>query len=226
MSIHAVIFDLDGTLVDTLDDITGAINRALTRAGLPPISREQCRRRVGWGLRELARRSLPEDSRDPERLDAIAADFESAYRKDPVAESRPYAGIPALLDSIRDATIKTAVLSNKPDELVHAVVDALFGRNRFGYVLGGTSDHPRKPDPATTTMILDTLGVSAEKTLFVGDSEIDIATARNAGCIPVGVSWGYRDVELLRASGAAHICYSTEEIRELLGLQRQREDLG
>jgi phosphoglycolate phosphatase len=226
MPIHAVIFDLDGTLLDTLEDIAVAFNRALRSEGLPAVSVGECRRRVGWGLRELVRRTVPEDPRDRDLHDRIMDQFVAAYRRYPAVHTRAYPGVQTLLTRLGNATIKTAVLSNKPDDLVQVVVREILGYHRFDCVLGARPDRPLKPDPASTREILRTLAVSPEECLFVGDSDVDIRTARNAGCVPVGVGWGFRDEDLLREAGAVHICYSTNEIRELLGLEEQREELG
>lgn len=225
MPVRAVIFDLDGTLLDTLEDITEALNTTLRNAGYKPISTTQCRARIGWGMRELVRRALPDGTADEDGLDELAGRVGEQYRRNPVVHTRPYPGVHALLTDIRNATIKTAILSNKPDELVQVITERTLGDHRFESVRGRRPGTPHKPDPATTREILDLLGVAPGECLFVGDSAIDIHTARSAGCIPVGVAWGFRDVEELQDAGATHICYSTTEIRELLGLAREGENL-
>ncbi|TVR67717.1 MAG: HAD family hydrolase [Spirochaetaceae bacterium] len=219
MLIQAVIFDLDGTLLDTIGDIQASLNHALLKAGLAPVSTEECRRRTGWGLAKLVSASVPEPVATPELTDGITRDFLAFYRENPAIHTVPYPGIETLLGLLRNATIKMAVLSNKPDALTRVVVEEVLRDHRFERVLGGRADLPHKPDPSSTWSILRDLGVEPEKTMFIGDSEVDMETARNAGCIPVGVSWGFREVNLLREAGAEHICYSADEIRRLLGLE-------
>lgn len=236
MLVRAVIFDLDGTLLDTLDDITAALNVALHNNGFATVTSEQCRERVGWGLHELVRLSRPEDAgtndhsairpeRDNSLVHRLAEQVGDAYRRNPVEYTKPYPGIETLLTLIGDATIKTAVLSNKPDELVQVIVARTLGDHRFDVIRGGRPGTPAKPDPTSTREILDELGVNPGACMFIGDSDIDMETARNAGCMPVAVSWGFRDVALLQQAGARHVCYSTDNIRALLGLEKQREEL-
>ncbi|POR03054.1 hypothetical protein AU468_05715 [Alkalispirochaeta sphaeroplastigenens] len=221
MTSRAVIFDLDGTLLDSLADIASALNAVLVHRGYSPLSIEQCRRHVGWGMRELVRRSLdaqigpgvPDDL-----VDQVTTATEEQYRQRPVVQTRPYQGIPALLRDMRDATIKMALLSNKPDPLVQTIVEQTIGRNWFGRVLGNVPGVPHKPDPRAVREILLSLEVSPGECLFVGDSEVDMETARNAGCVPVGVSWGFRDEEVLGRAGASHICHDVEGLRALLGI--------
>ncbi|SIQ47203.1 phosphoglycolate phosphatase [Alkalispirochaeta americana] len=223
MGQKAVIFDLDGTLLDSLADIADALNRVLAHHGYAPLSIEQCRRRVGWGMRELVRRSL-EEGADDALIDRMTQAVEAEYQRRPVVKTAPYPGVPALIRDMRDATIKMAVLSNKPDPLVQVIVEQTLGRNWFGRVLGNRPGVAHKPNPQSTREILLSLEVQPEECLFVGDSEVDMETARSAGCVPVGVSWGFRDEKTLRQAGALQICHSVESLREFVGLQERRRE--
>lgn len=223
---QAVIFDLDGTLLDTLADIARAMNGALRDAGLPEATEDEVRRRVGWGLTRLVRESVPPDRRDDEALvAAIAAGTRTHYRREPVVYTTPYPGVPQLLEDLAAADVPMAVLSNKPDDLVQPIVHQLLEPilaardRRFVAVRGQREGEPRKPDPASTTEIVAGFGAPAGDVHFVGDSEVDMETARAAGCVPVGVAWGFRAPAEVHAAGAEFMCYSIVELREVLGLQ-------
>lgn len=230
---RAVIFDLDGTLLNTLADITAAMNHALAAGGYPPASLADVRTRVGWGLNTLVTRSLPDDLRDDEQLvEEIARGTRAYYRKHPVVETVPYPGVLDLLTEMAQAGYQLAVLSNKPDELVQPIVREMLEpvvraaspeRGSFVAVLGRQDGEPHKPDPTTTHRIMEQLGVSPGETAFVGDSEIDMETALAAGCTAVGVAWGFRAPEALVAAGAHHVCYSIKELRQILGLEHTEE---
>jgi phosphoglycolate phosphatase len=155
------------------------------------------------------------------------------YWDHPVVETVPYPGVLDLLSELSRGEYRLAVLSNKPDELVRPIVEELLedvvrsanpDGAGFAAVLGRRDGEPHKPDPTTTRDILGELGVSPEDTFFVGDSEIDIQTAIAAGCVAVGVAWGFRDAEALSAAGAQHVCYSIEELRQVLGLEHKEEN--
>lgn len=229
----AVIFDLDGTLLNTLADITAAMNHALEERGYSAATLEEVRTRVGWGLSTLVTRSLPDGHRhDAALVEAVARETREYYRKHPVVETVPYPGVLDLVAELSRRGEQLAVLSNKPDELVQPIVQALLepvartaspeGRG-FAAVLGRRDGEPHKPDPTSTHQILEQLGASPAETVFVGDSEIDIETATAAGCVAVGVAWGFRDAQALSAAGADHICYSMEELRQVLGLTQKEE---
>lgn len=230
---HAVIFDLDGTLLNTLADITAAMNYSLVEHGYPAATLDEVRTRVGWGLSTLVTRSLPDGSReDADLVAAIARGTQAYYRQHPVVETVPYPGVLDLLRELSSQGYRLGVLSNKPDELVQPIVTELLDpvvrsaspdRRGFAAVLGRRDGEPHKPDPTSTFRVLELLGVSAGETAFVGDSEIDIETARAAGCVAVGVAWGFRDPSALSAAGAHHVCYSTDELRHVLGLEHEEE---
>jgi len=229
----AVIFDLDGTLLNTLADITAAMNHALSTHGHAPATLAEVRTRVGWGLSTLVRRSLPDAlCENAQLVEAVSHGTREYYRHHPVVETVPYPGVLDLLRELAYRGYRLAVLSNKPDELVQPIVAELLepvvrsaapDRSGFAAVLGRRDGEPHKPDPASTYQVLEQVGVSAEETAFVGDSEIDVETAIAAGCIAVGVAWGFRDPEALSAAGAHHVCYSIQELRDVLGLEQKEE---
>ncbi|GHV81446.1 phosphoglycolate phosphatase [Spirochaetia bacterium] len=221
-----IIFDLDGTLINTLADIALSMNRALEAHGFLPVPEAEYINIVGWGIRRLAYLALPEDQRNADPAGSknsaalVAADAVKFYAERPVVYSKPYPGIPELLAELKQIKIKTAVLSNKPDPVAQLVVARLFPPNTFDVVQGEAAGLPRKPDPASTWDILMKLDITPRETLFAGDSEIDMETARAADCSPIGVSWGFRNRELLVEAGALRIVDSPDEILDLIGSKR------
>ncbi len=214
--IRALIFDLDGTLVDTLSDIAQAMNGARADLGLGPLPAEAYRSRVGWGSRELSRLSLPEHLRTEEEILRLDAGFRARYEAAPAVRSAPFPGIPGMLSELRAAGIPLCVLTNKPAEAVTPLLAALFPDLRFFRALGAEDGGPRKPDPAGALRIARDLDLPPGQIGFVGDSGVDMRTAGNAGMVPIGVAWGYRDVEELRAEGAVRIVGTPAELPALL----------
>jgi phosphoglycolate phosphatase len=224
MRFKCIIFDLDGTLANTLEDIAAAMNHALETRGLNALNPEAYTKIVGNGLRNLAREALPLSARDAETVDAAYRDAMDYYREHPADHAKPYPGIAELLAALRGkqdrrSRIKTAVLSNKPDPLTHTVIDKLFSPYTFDLVCGERPAFPRKPDPASTWDIITELDTSPRETLFVGDSEIDLATASAAECSFLGAAWGFRGRQALQAAGAGRIIDHPEELLELLSLR-------
>jgi phosphoglycolate phosphatase len=183
---RAVIFDLDGTLADTLREIAVAMNQALTALALPPHPIDAYRGFVGDGVGVLAARALGAEhaARAPE----LVAAYIDAYDRI-LLDSAPYPGVPELLDAL---TIPFAVVSNKPDEPTQRIVAHTFGRWHFGAILGARPDLPKKPDPAMALEAARRLGVAPAECSFVGDTRVDVHTARAAGMRAVGASWGFR----------------------------------
>jgi phosphoglycolate phosphatase len=215
MKYRCVIFDLDGTLVDTIGDIAASTNRALALHGFPERSAEEYKKIVGWGIKKLALAALPKEARTEAAAEAVAADAAGFYAEKPLVHSRPYPGIRELLAALDRKKILTAVLSNKPDPVAALVVEGLFP-GVFACIRGDMPGLPRKPDPAGAWEILAELGCTPVDTIFMGDSEIDMETARNAGSFPLGVSWGYRPRETLETAGAALIIDSPGELLDLI----------
>ncbi len=217
MHIRAVLFDLDGTLLNTLADIAAAVNHALRETGQPPHPVDAYTAMVGSGLRETVRRALPADTaEDTDLLDRCVALMSRAYRAEPARRTVPYQGIPELLEELAERSIPAGVLSNKSDELVRTIVSGTLPEVRFAVVRGLADDAPAKPDPTSALRAAEALRAEPSEILLVGDSEIDMQTARNAGMVPVGVAWGFRAVEDLRSAGARHIVMQPGEIVRIL----------
>jgi phosphoglycolate phosphatase len=217
MDVRAVLFDLDGTLLDTLADIASAANEVLERHGLPAHPAEAYRRFIGDGVAMLFRRALPPEHAEPERVARCVADFREAYGRGWNVHTRPYAGISELLDALVSRGLGLTLLSNKPDDFTRLCASAYLARWPFRAVLGQREGTPRKPDPAGALEIVHRLGVPAGQFLYVGDSAVDMETARRAGMRPVGVSWGFRPAEELWAAGAEAVIAHPAELLEVLG---------
>jgi len=198
-----VIFDLDGTLVDTLGDIAVSMNRALSKRGFPELPAEAYQSKVGWGIERLAFLSLPDNAREAAGL--VAQDAIDFYAETPLVHSRPYPGILELIGILKQKKVKTAVLTNKPDPVAQKVISGLFPPGFFDDIRGEILGEKRKPDPACVWELLVDLDLTPANTIFAGDSEIDMETAASSGCFPLGVSWGYRSIETLGKAGARRI---------------------
>ncbi|MDR1174422.1 MAG: HAD family hydrolase [Treponema sp.] len=216
MKYSCAIFDLDGTLADTIADIAASMNRALELHGFPRRPPEMYPGIVGYGIKKLAFDALPEETVTEEIAAAVAADAARFYAEKPLVHTRAYPGIPELIAELRGKKFKTAVISNKPDPVARIVVHGLFPAGSFDLVQGERQDMARKPDPAAVWEILVQLDKTPRDTIFVGDSEVDMETARNAACFPLGVSWGFRPVSVLKEAGAALIVDSPGEISAFL----------
>lgn len=209
-----VIFDLDGTLADSLADIASAMNRTLRAHGFPVHPASAYRTFVGEGVRRLAEHALPPGTEA--MREAFIAAYQADYDQHLLDETRLFAGIPELLDGLQSAGVPVAVLSNKPDLPARRLVDALCGRWTFRATMGERPGVPRKPDPTSALMLADALGAAPETVAFVGDTRVDMLTARAASMRPVGVLWGFRPQEVL-ASGA-EAAGTGEELARLLGV--------
>lgn len=198
----AVIFDMDGTLLDTLTELAEAANAALATLGFPPHTYEAYRTFVGNGMDVLARRVLPEASRDEDTVARCLEALRTIYGERYAYLSRPYPGIPRLLDALAERGVRMNVLSNKPDDFTRQMTERLLDRWRFEIVRGIRPGRPRKPDPAAALAVAADLGLPPARIVFMGDSNIDMLTAQGAGMFPVGVLWGFRSREELVAGGA------------------------
>lgn len=211
---HAVIFDLDGTLLNTLGDLRVATNHALEVRGLPPHSMEEIRQFIGNGIRLLIRRAMPEGTPEAE-IDAALDDFKAYYAAHIHDRTVPYDGIPQLLTALRKRGIKVAVLSNKIDSASQQLIEYFFP-GKTDVVFGEHVGVPRKPDPTSCRMVMQQLGVQPEQVLYVGDSGTDMQTAKNAGLYAVGVTWGFRSKEVLLKYGADVLVHRPEQILQIL----------
>ena len=214
MKYLGVIFDLDGTLVDTLEDIADSMNKALKLRGFPEISLEDYSTKVGWGINRLAFLSLPEAERKEATAAVLASDAGKFYAEDPLHYSRAYPGILDLVAELKKKKIKTAVLTNKPDHIAQKVISGLFTPGSFDIVQGEIQGKPRKPNPECAWELLVALDIVPANAIFIGDSEVDMETAISAGCFPMGVSWGYRFREVIKIAGARHIIDKPRELLE------------
>ena len=195
MKYELVIFDLDGTLLNTLDDLAASANRALARAGFPARSTEQVRRFIGGGVSRLIHRAVPEGT--PEIVcEAVLSDFKRDYTENVNVHTRPYPGIAELLVRLRAAGVRTAVNSNKVDNATQLLCRAHF-EGLLDMALGEVAGIPRKPAPDGARRIMEALNVAPDKALYVGDGDADLLTAQNAGIDCAWVSWGYRRREEL-----------------------------
>lgn len=215
MKYKLVIFDLDGTLVDTIADLGTATNAALAAKGLPQHEPEAFRGMVGHGVRNLVKQAMPEPMRADDRaVDALLKLFLAYYIEHLDDRSRPYPGIPELLADLQAAGVQLGVASNKFQAGAEKLIGRMFPGIAFAAVLGGRPGAPLKPDPAVVDEIRLRAGVSREETLMVGDSGADIAAAEAAGVACVAVSWGFRSREALAA--APRIVDTAQELRTLL----------
>lgn len=210
-----VIFDLDGTLLDTLGDLTDASNHVCTQNGWPTYTEEQIRHMVGNGNLKLAERFTPERLRTPERLAESLKQFMAYYDLHKMDRTAPYPGVLDALAALQAAGVKTAVFSNKADAFCPALVEHYFG-DGFDVVRGKRDGVPAKPDPAGVHALMRELGASPEDTVYVGDSDVDVLTGHNAGLPVCGVTWGFRGRKELARAGAELLADSAEELAKLL----------
>jgi phosphoglycolate phosphatase len=203
MKFEGVLFDLDGTLVNSLDDIADSMNSVLRQHHFPVHPNEDYKLFIGNGLRNLVRTVLPEAYRtDEELVGKCLASMIELYNANCLNKTRPYAGIPELLDQLTSRGVRLAILSNKNDALTKKIVQALLPRWNFEYVVGLTTEALKKPNPAEALRISREMGIPPEKMLYAGDSGTDMLTATNAGMNAVGVLWGFRSKEELLSNGA------------------------
>lgn len=200
--IKAVLFDLDGTLLDTLSDLADSMNAVLTSLGLPAHSRDAYRYFVGDGLEVLAQRVLPDDHRVPAMIVRCAEGMRARYQEHWADRTRPYQGIPELLDSLAGRGLRLNILSNKPDDFTRLMVDHFLPGWQWSQVRGARPDTPKKPDPRAALTIASQLGLAPQQFLYLGDTNTDMRTASAAGMHPVGVLWGFRTRTELEQAGA------------------------
>jgi phosphoglycolate phosphatase len=218
MPLRAALFDLDGTLLDSLHDIGAAMNHALAHHGLPVHPLPAYRRFVGEGVRVLVSRAVPAGR---EVLhEAVLDTYRARYAECMLDTTRPFPGIPELLSRLAEEGVKLAVLSNKPHASTRRLVETLLPQVRFEAVYGERAGVPRKPDPTAALGLAAELGVGPEDCAFIGDTAVDMDTARAAGMYGVGVTWGFRHEEELQAHGARALVHTVEELLQALSARR------
>ena len=210
---RAVLFDLDGTLADSLADLANATNTALVAVGCPPHPLARYRQMVGDGARTLCARAVPADR--PELVDEVRQRMRDHYAAHCFDATRLYPGIRELVRVLAERGCALAVLSNKPDDFTNQMIAHYFQPNPFRVVRGHRAHAPLKPDPASALAIAKELQIPPASWLYLGDTNTDMQTARAAGMIPIGVLWGFREREELLASGAAEIIAAPADLLKL-----------
>lgn len=213
--VKLVIFDLDGTLLNTISDLAGSTNYALKQCGFPEHETEAYNYFVGNGINKLFERALPETEHTSGNIARMRHYFLEHYAQNNTSLTVPYTGITELLENLQHRGVALAVASNKYQEGTEKLVRYYFKDVVFSAILGQREGIPVKPDPAIVNEILHIAGISKDETLYVGDSGVDMKTAAAAGVFSVGVSWGFRTREELEENGARHIINSPDEILDL-----------
>ena len=214
MSYKLAIFDLDGTILNSLEDLTDSVNHALELNSFPTHSIDEIRTYIGNGARLLAKRSLPADA-DEATVDKVLADFQAYYKTHSDIKTRPYDGVLSALNTLKKSGVKLAVLSNKPDAATQTLCKRYFG-DIFDYVSGEKTGIPRKPAPDGVEVILNQIGADKCDAVYIGDSEVDVETAVNSGLNCISAAWGFRDEAALKAAGAKCIVYDVSALLDAI----------
>lgn len=212
MKYKAVIFDMDGTILDTLDDLTNAVNHCLKVHDFPLRDKCEVRCFVGNGIHKLIERAVPKETK-PEKIESVYQDMLVYYQQHCDELTKPYSGIIELLKNLRENGYLTAVVSNKADTAVVALCEKYFS-GLFDAAVGEKPGVDRKPAPDSVYAVLEKLGVEKEWVVYIGDSEVDIETAKNAGIDCISVAWGFRDRDMLLRNGAVKVVENPKEIGE------------
>ena len=213
--IKAVLFDLDGTLVNSLEDLADSTNYALNKFGFKPYETEKYKYFVGDGMPKLIERVLPENERNKERITEVLSAFLGFYKEHFTDKTKAYSGIYQLLVELKKMGLKMAVISNKAHNMTLEVVNKLFP-DTFDLVYGKKDGYPTKPDPKLTLALMNELGVKPQECVLIGDSGMDAKAAVNADCIGIGVLWGFRTKEELLSNGARYIASKPSEIIDII----------
>lgn len=215
--IKACIFDLDGTLTDTIESLTYSVGETLKEMGLPVITREQCQSFVGNGARYLMDKALrAAGDEDASRIEEAMEVYGRVFDENCTYHVAPYEGIENMLSELRKKGVRLAVLSNKPHKQTVKVTEEIFGKETFDAAQGQQEKIPRKPAPQGIYAIVEKFGILKEECLYIGDSEVDIATGKNAGVKTISVTWGFRTEEQLKESEAAYLIHRPEELLPFL----------
>ena len=219
LKIEGVVFDLDGTLLDTHEDLAGAVNQVLQKQGFPTHPIEAYRYFIGDGPTLLIRRALPAGERTETKIAECIASFKEAYLENWNRTTKPFDGVVEVISKLVEVSVKLAVLSNKPDNFTKICVDHFFEGSLFQAVLGTGDRTPPKPDPTGAKWVAERLQLEPQHILYIGDSGVDMKTALNAGMLPVGVLWGFRSREELITCGAKLVISKPDEILSLVRVQ-------
>lgn len=209
------IFDLDGTLLNTLDDLANACNYALNKFSFPTHEVEKYKTFIGNGIYKLVERAVPDNKEDDETVGKVLEVFSDYYNEHMMDMTKPYDGIINLLDELRMKGIKLGVVSNKKHEFTIEIVNKYFG-DRFDIVFGHRENYKEKPDPSSVLEIIEKLDVLKSECIYIGDSNVDVITARNSGIECIGVSWGFRGKEELAKAGADYLADNIIELRDII----------
>ncbi len=213
--IDTIIFDLDGTLLNTLEDLRDSVNYALKEQSLPHRTLGEIRSFVGNGIKLLVERAVPDEFRGTDVEKKCFDTFCVYYKAHMEDKTAPYDGINEMLSTVKKAGYKTAIVTNKADFAAQDLCRRMFGDN-IDLIVGSTDDRPNKPAPDGVFYALDKMNSSVEHTVFVGDADTDILTAKNAGLVSIGVLWGFRDREIIENEGAEYIVETVKELENLL----------
>lgn len=214
MRYQTAIFDMDGTILETLEDMCASVNVTMDHVGYPRRTMDEVRRFVGNGAAKLIERCMPAGAEDP-RYPAALEFYRAYYDAHAQIKTGPYPGIPELLNQLSREGVRLAVVSNKPDEAVRVLTERYFP-GVFPVAIGNRDGWATKPAPDSVYEAMRLLGARRESTVYVGDSDVDVDTARNAGLDSVIVTWGFRNENFLRAHGAQHLAHNTDELYEML----------
>ena len=215
MAYKAALFDMDGTVLDTLTDLAAAVNTALRRFGLPEVSRDKVRASLGNGASFLIHACVPEGT-DEAFTQEVLAWYKPWYDAHCCVETRPYPGILPLMGRLKERGVKLAIISNKADTAVQELAERFFP-GLLETAVGESETVRRKPDPDAVLAAAERMGVPVADCVYVGDTEVDLATARNAGMDCLTVAWGFRSEEQLRGAGARSVAHSAEELERQIG---------
>lgn len=214
MKYQLVIFDMDGTILNTLEDLTDSVNHALEQLGLPTHTIEEVRNFVGNGIRKLIERAVPKGT-DQQLMDKVHQAFTAYYKVHCADKTRPYEGILEMLKNLKAAGCKLAVVSNKADYGVQELCQQYF-EGIFDYAVGEREGIQKKPAPDSVNEVLNRLQFERNQAVYVGDSDVDVATARNAGLDCIAVEWGFRTREFLIEQGAKTLIAEPKQIEEIV----------
>lgn len=210
MKYELAIFDMDGTILDTLEDLTDSLNASLAAFGYPARTIEEVCSFVGNGIHRTIELGVPEGTKD-EEIEQVFAYFTPYYQEHCNDKTRPYAGVVSLIETLKKQGMKTAVVSNKADEAVHALCDTFF-QGLFDYEIGQKPENKRKPAPDSVNEVLCKLSINRTNAVYIGDSEVDLATAANAHMDCIAVAWGFRGETFLKQKGADKIAQTPQDV--------------